>query len=255
MDIYIAQSPISIPSISSGLNISPNAKIAGNLEYTGTIELSIPSGVVGGKTTRTEPKLDPATIVVQPTNSQRIGAWALNMLRGMLTLILFGLFIGWLLPKFKQALPEQLRAKPWASLGWGAVAWMAFFFALPGIVLMFAFLILFGLGWNIFWLGFLTLSVLCISFIIVILYLTKVIVSETLGKWLVKLFNPALAEHKVWPMILGVIVIMFFVELVRFPLLPFGSISWLLIQFTMILFGLGALWLWGRERFAKKTSE
>jgi ABC-type multidrug transport system permease subunit len=62
-----------------------------------------------------------------------------------------------------------------------------------------------------------------------------------------------LAEHKFWPIILGVIVIAVVIGLFRFPFVPLGFFGWLL-NFVVVLFGLGALWLWGRERFGKQPT-
>jgi cytoskeletal protein CcmA (bactofilin family) len=257
MDMYMAQSPISIPRVSAGLTIANSAKIAGNLEYTSTIDLPIPSGVVGGKITRTEPKVNPATVAVQPTNSQRVGTWALDMLRDMLTFILFGLLIGWLFPKLKQALPEIIRGKPWASLGWGLVAWAAFFFALlliPFVVILlgifFGAFTLVGLSGTIIWIGILASFALVTGFALAAAYLTKVVVGEMLGKWILQRTNPDLAGHKLWPMILGVVMLVLVIGILRFPLLPIGFIGWM-ANFAVILCGLGALWIWGRERLAK----
>jgi cytoskeletal protein CcmA (bactofilin family) len=257
MSMFMTQSPIAIPSVPAGLTVADSAKIAGDLEYTSTFDLKVPGSVVGGKVTRTEPAVDPKAIKVQPTPTQMIGAWALDVLRGMVTLILLGLFLGWLFPKFAHALPEKVRAKPWASLGWGAVAWAVFFFALLVVVLamslggwIFGAFTLGGLSGSVVGVGILALFAMLVGFVLVTSYLTKIIVGETLGKWLFNRFNPALAGHKFWPMILGVVVLVLVIGLLRFPLLPTGFLGWL-VNFAVILFGLGALWLWGRERFAK----
>ena len=257
MSMFMTQSPVAIPSIPAGLTIADSAKIGGNLEYSSTIDLPIPGGVVDGKVTRVEPQIDPEHLVVQPTPSQEVGAWALNMLRIAATLILLGLFLGWLFPKFMKSLPEFVQAKPWASLGWGAVAWAVFFFALLVIFLamilggwIFGAFTLSGLSGTIIGVGLLALFAMLVGFALATSYLTKIVVGETLGKWMFNRFNPALAGHKFWPMILGVVVLVLVIGLLRFPLLPTGFLGWL-ANFAVILFGLGALWLWGRERFAK----
>ena len=51
-------------------------------------------------------------------------------------------------------------------------------------------------------------------------------------------------------MIIGVIVTVVVIALFRFPLIP-GFLGGLL-NFAVILFGLGAFWLWGRERIARR---
>jgi len=49
-------------------------------------------------------------------------------------------------------------------------------------------------------------------------------------------------------MVIGVTITVAVIALLSFPLIP-GFLGWLL-NFAVILFGLGALWLWGRERMA-----
>jgi hypothetical protein len=54
-------------------------------------------------------------------------------------------------------------------------------------------------------------------------------------------------------MLLGVVIIAAVVAVFRFPLLPLGFFGWL-INFAVVLFGLGALWLWGRELLSKQPA-
>ena len=68
---------------------------------------------------------------------------------------------------------------------------------------------------------------------------------EALGGWLLAQVNSPLVEHRFWPMVIGVVVTVAVIALFRFPLIP-GFVGTLL-NFIVILFGLGALWLWGRE--------
>jgi len=82
---------------------------------------------------------------------------------------------------------------------------------------------------------------------------TKIIVGTTIGRAIFNKTNPELSEHKFWPMILGVVIVALVVGLFRFPLVPLGFFGWLL-NFAVVLFGLGALWLWGRERFRKQPA-
>jgi cytoskeletal protein CcmA (bactofilin family) len=259
-NMYMPDMPISIPTVNAGLTVDDSASIAGNLEYTSTAELPIPSGVVVGKVTRTEPEVDMKTAYVEPTSGEKIMTWSFDLLRSMVTLILFSLLLGWLFPKFMKTLPEGLRGQPWASLGWGIIAWAAFFFAILALTLgmvigaiLFGMLTLGGLSGAIVWVGLLSLFALTVGFVLVTSYLTKIIVGESIGKWIFARVNPALAEHNFWPSILGIVVIVLVIGLLKFPLLPFGFLGWLL-NFAVILFGLGALWLWGRGMMEKKPA-
>lgn len=261
LNMFMTDMPISIPSVPAGLTVSDSARIAGNLEYTSTFDLPIPASAVSGKVTRTEPKVEPGMQPVKPTPAEEVTAWALDLLRFTVTLILFGLFVGWVFPKFMKALPETLRAKPIASLGWGFITLAAVLFTvlviILGIVLGGIFFGIFTLGkvvGIIIWVGLLALFALIITSWLAALYLSKVVVGEWLGKWLLGKFNSALAEHKVWPMVLGVLIVMAIAGILRFPLLPLDFLgNW--YSFFVGLFGLGALWLWGRERLAKPVSQ
>jgi hypothetical protein len=51
-------------------------------------------------------------------------------------------------------------------------------------------------------------------------------------------------------MVIGVLVTLTVIALLSFPAIP-GIFSWL-VNTAVILFGLGTLWIWGRDRLAKK---
>ncbi|HEY2979786.1 MAG TPA: polymer-forming cytoskeletal protein [Anaerolineales bacterium] len=261
MNIYMMQVPISIQPIKPGLIIADTARIAGDLEYSSTVDLPIPSGAVAGKVTRVEPAVHEGRVVRAPTQGELVGHWALDVLRSAATLILLGLLLGWLFPRFIQALPEKLRSQPLPSLGWGAVAWAAFCFTLLAIVvatvlsaILFGVLTLGGLSGAVIVIGILLFFALIVSFALTVAYLSKVIVGETLGKWILGRSNPAMADHKVWPLVVGVLVLVLVIGILTFPLLPLGFFGWL-VKFAVELLGLGALWLWGREAWrTRKTA-
>ena len=260
-NIYMQQNiPLTLPSVAPGLTVAEGANIAGDLEYSSTYNLTFPGGSVGGDVTRVEPEVPEGKVYVPPTPLQRTGKWALDSLRTVLTLVLFGLLLSWLTPMFLKATSEKIQSQTWPSLGWGAISWAAFFFALLLIVIVmiagsiiFGVLTLGGISGTIIWLGILALFTLTVAFILASAYLTKIVVGTALGKWIFSKTSPALAEHKFWPMVLGVILIAGVVALFRFPLVPLGFFGWL-INFAVVLFGLGSLWLWGRERFSKQPA-
>jgi hypothetical protein len=260
-NIYMQQNiPMTLPSVAPGLTVAEGASIAGNLEYSSTYDLNIPASAVAGQVTRVQPQVSEGQAQAAPTPAQETGKWALDLLRAIVTLVLFGLLLGWLAPVFLNAASRKLQTQAWPSLGWGAIAWAAFFFALLLIVIVmiaggiiFGVLTLGGISGTIIWLGILSLFALIVIFVLATAYVSKIVVGEALGKWIFSKTNPALAAHKFWPMILGVTVIAIVIALFRFPLLPLGFFGWLL-NFAVVLFGLGALWLWGRERLSKQPA-
>jgi hypothetical protein len=260
-NVYMQQSiPLSLPSVPPGLTVSEDAQIGGDLEYSSTYDLAIPTGVVAGQVTRVQPSVSQGRARATPTPAQRTAQWALDLLRTVVTLILFGLLLGWLAPEFLTTVSGRIQSQPWATLGWGAIAWAAFFFALLLIVIVmvtggiiFGVLTLGGISSTIFWLGILALFALIVLFVLATAYVSKIIVGTALGKWILNRTNPTLAAHRFWPMVLGVSLIAIVIALFRFPLLPLGFFGWLL-NFVVVLFGLGALWLWGRERLGRKPA-
>ena len=260
-NIYMQQNiPLTLPSVAPGLTVANSAHIAGNLEYSSTYNLTFPNGTIGGEVTRVEPEITKGRVYVPPTPLQRTGKWILESLRNTVTLLLFGLLLGWLTPIFLKATSGKIQSQTWPSLGWGAIAWASFFFALLLIFIVmitggiiFGALTLGGISGTIIVLGILSLFGLIVAFVLATAYVTKIVVGTALGKWIFSRINPALAEHKFWPMLLGVAVIAVVVALFRFPFLPLGFFGWL-INFAVVLFGLGALWLWGRERLSKQPA-
>lgn len=257
--MFMPQSSVQPPNVAPGLTINSSAKIEGDLAYTQSNDLTIPAGVVGGKVSRTAPVSNGETVTREETTGQKVGKWALNFVRSSITLILIGLFLLWLFPAFVRSLSTQLQAKPLPSLGWGAVAWAAFFFLLLLVVfatilggILFGVLTLGQLTGTVIGLGILTLLGLIIGFVLVTTFVAKVVFGAALGKWTLARLNSPLAEHRYWPMIIGVLITALVIALLSFPLIPgfFGG----LLNFIVVLLGLGALWLWGRERMASRTA-
>ncbi len=256
--VFMPQSTIPTPLVKPGLTIDPSAKIGGNLEYTQTRDLAFPAGVVSGKITRTEPPPpDQTQPIVEETAAQKTVRWTFDFVRSLVTLILIGLFLLWLFPLFVKGMSDKLQAKPWHSLGWGVVSYAAFFFAILLIIfvmilagLLFGLLTLGSISGTIIWLGILALFALIVGFVLVTSFVAKIVFGMTLGKWILAKSNSPLAEHKYWPMVIGVAITVAVIALLSFPLIP-GLLGGLL-NFAVILFGLGALWMWGRDTFTKK---
>jgi hypothetical protein len=242
---------ISIPYVAPGITIDKAASIGGDLSYSAYNDMTFPAGVVAGETLRVEPTYDTSyEHPAPPTPTQMAGFWALDLLRTIITLTAIGLLFGWLFPNFLGAAEYKLQTETWPSLGWGVVAYAAFYFGLLVVftamiigAIIFGFLSLGGLSGAIVALGLLTLFALVVGFILTVAYLTKIIVSVLGGKLILARIKPELANHKVWPLVVGVILLSLIMSI---PVL-----GWL-VKLIIVLFGLGALWLLGREQFGKK---
>jgi cytoskeletal protein CcmA (bactofilin family) len=247
----IPPSPVSVPTVDPGLTVDKSASIKGDLWYTQSSKLAIPAGVVAGQVMRREP--DTNTTAAPQEAGQRILNWSLTALRAIITLILIGLLLLWLFPWFMQSLSLKLQSAPWPSLGWGVAAILIFFLTLLLIIagtivgaLLFGLLTLNGLAGTIVSVGLLSLVAIILGFVLVTSFIAKIVFGQALGKWLLTRANSPLAEHRFWPMILGVVITVLVIALFTFPLIP--SFLGGLVNFAIILFGLGALLLWGRER-------
>ncbi len=242
--VFMPNSPIPLPNVQPGLKIDPEAKIEGTLEYVSRKEIDLPGGIAA-RVKRIEPVVDPANVVRPPTLVERGVAGVLDMLRNMVTLLLLGLVLAWLFPNFVKLSGEQARAFPLPAFGWGIVSWAAFFFALTFILvamllggIFFGILTLGGLSATIIWLGVLSMFTLAVGFILASEVISKIVVAVLGGRLILSRVKPEWAEHKIWPLALGVVI---FAVLAAIPV--FGG----LVNITVIFLGLGALWLHGRD--------
>jgi cytoskeletal protein CcmA (bactofilin family) len=257
--MWMGQSTVPLPVVRQGLTIDPAASIEGNLDYTQNVDLSFPAGVVQGTVMRTAP---PSTSEPKPqeTAAEKVGKWGLRYLRIIITIVLLGLVLLWLLPAFINGLSSQIEAHPWPSLGWGVVAYAGFFFLLLLVLFVmilggiaFGVLTLGGLSGTVVWLGILALFALILGFVLATSFVAKIAFGMAAGKWILARAKSPLAAHRFWPMVLGVVVTVAIIALLSFPLIP-GGLGWLL-NFVVILFGLGALWLWIRDAWTKRRQE
>lgn len=254
--MFMPPSTVGAPTVKPGFTLDPSARIEGNLEYTQTRELALPAGVVAGTIKRNEPAA--GTAAPQETTADRVQQWGFDALRTSLTLILIGLFLLWLFPSFMQSLSTRLQTAFWPSLGWGVVVFAGFFLLLFFIIvamilggLLFGVLTLGGLAGSIVWLGILAAFALILGFVLFTSFVAKIAFGQALGRWLLMRTNSPLAAHQFWPMVIGVLITVLVIALLSFPLLP-GVLGGLL-NILVVLFGLGALWLWAREQRTGRT--
>ena len=250
---YGPQMNIAMPSVAPGLTISNSAKIDGDLTYTAHNDLDFPSSAIAGEITREEPYIDvdiehPAP----PTPQQVAGFWFMNLLRTIVTLIALGMLMQWLFPNFLASAEYKLQNEPLPSLGWGVVAYAFFFFALLVVfttmilgAIIFGVLSLGGLSGVIVVLGVLLLFAMTVGFVLTVTYITKIIVATLGGKLLLARVKPEWANHKFYPLAIGVILLAL--------ILAIPVVGWLL-KLIVVLFALGALWLLGRDQFGKKET-
>lgn len=233
--------------VPSGLTIDPSASIGGDLDYTANAQVSIPSGAVAGDVdfTRYVPEAEARPEVKAPSPAALVGRWFVRQLRRLVTLLLVGAAMMWLVPGWTRKLASIVQSRPWPSLGWGVVAIAAFVLAMLVLIsatvllaIVFGVVTLGELVGRVIGLGGIAMSSLVFGFSVVWSYVTKIVISLLLGQLIFRLFRSPAAGHRWWPVLVGVVI---FVAITAIPVL-----GWLATLAT-VLFGLGAIWIWGRD--------
>jgi cytoskeletal protein CcmA (bactofilin family) len=235
--------------VAAGLHVSDSAKIGGSLTYTSkTLQSeaikSEPSGGVVYQTPQPSQTMEEQKPSVKV--EQGIGRWIITRLRDLATLLVLGALALWLIPNTMQKVTERARTEPLPSAGWGTITIIigyagAFMLALSIIALavFLGVLTLGGLAKTVFGIGFSTLGLAFTIFSLLISYGSKLVISLLVGKLLLQKIAPKIAEHKVWPLMVGVIIY------VMIRSIPF--LGWL-VGVAVTLVGFGAMWLIFKDR-------
>ena len=236
--------------IAPGLRVAQGARIGGALRYTspseqpGTIKETPAGGVIFTRSAHDEDTRPGGTSGLV----WLIGRWILRRLRELTTLLLLGAATLWLLPAPFAASVGRARAKPWPAVGWGLIALFggyAVAAVVAGVTLVLGAalgLITFGgLARTVLGLGFSTLSLALTLFLLLVSYGSKLVSAFLVGALILKGIAPQHADRKGWSLVLGVSLYVF---LRAIPVL-----GWL-VGLAATLMGLGAIWLFLRDRYA-----
>ncbi len=236
---------IDLPTVKSGFTLGESAKIGGKLTYTSNKEFAIPTGVVAGAVNRIKLELDDSSVVKQPSQTDLALEQVFEVLRSIASIILLGLLLAWLFPALLPNLNEKIRSKPWPVAYSGLLAFAAYIFALIFLVIatvagavVFGIISLGGLSGLIVAIGLFAFGLLIFAFVLVTGWLAQIMVSQLIGQLIFARLNPALAEHKFWPLALGAVLLSIVLSV------PFLGDS---TSFLLSLAVLGALWIWVQE--------
>jgi cytoskeletal protein CcmA (bactofilin family) len=236
--MFIPNMP-AVPNVSGGLTVGLNANIEGDLTYTAPVASDIPTGTVGGSVNHQVPAIEAEEAVPEPTIAERAFNWLIGLIRTCLTLLLIGLLVVWLLPSFIRQSVDQLQTRPLPSLGWGLVTFFGFFLVIFLLILVviavsiiLSLITLGGLFRSTVAVGSFTTFGFVLAFLIATAYISKILVSYWGGRLILTRLSPDWGDSRFWPLFVGLVI---FVILAAIPYL-----GWL-INFLVILFGLGAL--------------
>jgi len=245
--IYSPDMP-SVPMVPAGLTLGNEAQIEGNLQYTSRVEWNIARQKVAGTIEHLLPKVEEqVTAQVKDTPARQFAAWMFDNIRRLVTFIVIGLLLAWLLPVVVTRPASRLQSSPWPSLGWGLVIFIVFpFAALLALGVIIAVAVLMGaltlgsLVGAVLSLGGAGLSAAIAIYGLILSFLTKSAVAYLGGRWLLNRFHSEYAEKVVWSLLLGLVILA-----LVFAIPYLGG----LIEFFVMLFGLGALFLMVKDRY------
>lgn len=246
---FVPDATVTVPNVPAGLTFGPEALVEGDLNYTSSTELFGVGDRVEGDIIRDEPILPEAeTTEINPARLALTWAW--GRVQRFVAIAVAGLLALWLTPGTIKRLSNLLKNDPWPSMGFGAIGYFGFpivMFVFAGVVLIIAILLgllQFGnLSGILLMISVLTFFTALLLFVLILSLATKVIVGNLIGQWVWDRIQPE-SDSLVLPMLIGIAVV---VLLIAIPLL--GSF----LNFLIMLFGLGTIWLLWRENLDQKT--
>lgn len=182
-------------------------------------------------------------------DTQRLGEWALDRLRELVTLFVFGILGIWLLSRQLNRAVGVFRSKWLRSLGIGLLAFVIAINIIGVAILIAALIILIGYGlasltlsdlaWAVWAVGLACLGVAFSIFWLFVIYGTKVIVAYVGGRLLLDRLAPNATRYKAVPLLVGLVV---YVILHGIPIL-----GWVVAILSTAV-GLGLAWLVWRNK-------
>jgi cytoskeletal protein CcmA (bactofilin family) len=244
-----------VPSVPAGLTVAEGARIDGDLDYTANAQADVPGDAVGGDIdfnryvpAETEAERRPA-----PSLAVRTGRWFLRQFRRLVTLLLIGTLMMWIVPDWTRKLAKNVENQPLPSLGWGVVAIAVFgvlmvllIIATVVLTIVFGVVTLGGLAGRFAVLGGIVTSATGFSFSLLWRYVTSIAIGLLLGQLIFRALNSSAEQNRWWPMVLGVVIL---VIITAVPVL-----GWL-ARLGVVLLGLGAIWIWGRDLLTSRGED
>jgi len=226
-----------MPYVQTGLTFGAEAHVTGSLEYVSpqTVE---DATSVSSQVTHTLPAQD-QQLSQELAQRHSTSSYAFDTLRRLVALLLIGLLIAWLAPRWITVPAEKLLSRPLPSMGIGLVGLVAapisWFVALGVIILIavvFGLLSLGGLTGLILLAGFPVLGLAFVAILFILSYLCQAIVAYLGGRWILSRIRPEWNSKIYGPLLIGLLIL---------GLLFAVPVAGGLLQFLIILAGLGAI--------------
>ena len=235
---FVFAAPTDPPAVDSGLTLTDEAVVGGNLAYESSTEARIdPQAQVEGEVTHSE---RPAEEDEEDTYTFADAVF--DNLRSFLALLLVGLFLVWVAPDWVRRRATTVLDRPLATFGWGVLGLVAFLalglailLATVVLAVVFGLVTLGGLVALIVGLGVLAKIILILALWISTNYLAQIIVGFLTGVLVVEAVRPGRGSGLVLRLVVGLIL---YVVLRAIPVL--GPI----VGLAVVLLGLGTLFRW-----------
>ena len=237
---FVTMWPFMPAPVSPGLRVASAAVVGGKLSYKSPLEQSgaIRSTPAGGVAFELRPITVDEAARRRPTFD--VAAFIGGRMQEFLTLFVLGLLVVWRTPTLLNTLADKARVKPLQSAGWGLFMLVAGFalaaiaaLMIVGVGLVAGIVTLGGLTNTVFGAGFALLGFAFTIFMLLILYGSKLAFAYLLGKLALQPFAPAYADHRLWSLLVGVVL---YVLVASIPYLD------ALVAIVATLIGLGAMW-------------
>jgi cytoskeletal protein CcmA (bactofilin family) len=241
-----------MPMYNPGLDIGKDASIGGNLVYTSPVDQTsgMQSTPQGTTVFQTPVPSDTKTTTSKPDVKVQFEKGIFNIFKNMaknfISLMALGALALWLIPLSVKGVSDMVGRKTLPSLGYGILAyivgWVGTFFGF--LVVICAAIILGvisfgGLAGIVFWSGTSTLLMAFTVFMGLILWGTKIIAVFLAGRFILERLFKQSNANRFLSLLIGVII---YVPLRAVPILGF------LLDVFVTFVGLGAIWIYFRER-------
>ncbi len=199
----------------------------------GTQILSRPSRVPGSLLTRTSS--------LQAVSTDEVVEIGVNCLRALVSFLLVGLLALWLKPKMFNGATAELRRRPLASAGYGALVFVNGFLltlllgaVIVGIGLGLRALTLTSLAWGFWGVAFSGLGLAFSLFVVSLVWLSKAIVAAVIGILILERAYPRALDYRASAMTLGLLIYLL--------ICPIPVVGWVIALIVTVL-GLGGMFL------------
>ena len=184
-----------MPYVPAGLTFGPEAHVAGSLEYTSSQAVA---GVdnVSSQVTHTLPPQD-QQLSRELAQRQTTSSYLFDAVRRLVALLLVGLLIAWLAPRWITGPADKLRSRPLPSLGLGLVGlvalpitWLVALGVSILVTVIFGLLSLGALTVLALLAGFSALGLASVAGLLTLCYLCQAIVAYLGGRWILSRIRP-----------------------------------------------------------------